>query len=169
MKKILLFSLLLLLSGCTHLYKMYEYEGADLESKFGSIGISVSGTWNEISKDPEVTELTSPYTIRIGFITPDKPDEEVMIKVISVGPSLEKVNYYKANETGITKKTFAYQSESNSSWYAVVISNIQPEHQPLTLKFEFHYRGSIEYYEVVLKPKYWEEHRSNFYDGIMSV
>lgn len=99
MKKFLLFSLLLLLSDCTHLYKMYE----------------------------------------------------------------------KANETGKTKKSFANQSESNSSWYAVVISNIQPEYQPLTLEFELHYRGSIESYKVVLKPKYWEEHRNNFYDGIMSV
>ncbi|WP_417535077.1 hypothetical protein [Methylophaga sp.] len=169
MKKIVLLSLLLLLSGCTHLYKMYEYEEVNLESNFGSIGVAVSGTWNEISKDPEITELASPYTIRIGFITPDKPDQEVMIKVISVGPSLEAVNYFKANETGVTKKSFAYQSDSNSSWYAVVISNIQPEYQPITLEFELHYRGSIESYKVVLKPKYWEEHRNNFYDGIMSV
>ena len=169
MKKTLLFSLLLLVSGCTHLYKMYEYEGVDLESKFGTIGVSVSGTWNEISKEPEITELASPYTMRIGFVTPDEPGEKIMIKVISIGPSLEAVNYYKANENGRTKKSFAYKSESKSSWYAVVVSNIKPEHKPLTLKFELHYQGAIEYYEVVLKPKYWEEHRNNFYDGIMSV
>jgi len=148
---------------------MYEYEGVDLESRFGTIGVSVSGTWREISKDPEITELTSPYTIRIGFITPDKSDQKIMIKVLSVRPSLEAVSYYKANETGKTKKSFAYQSESKTSWYAVVVSNIKPEYQPLTVEFELHYRGSIETFEVVLKPKYWEEYRSNFYDGIMSV
>lgn len=169
MKKIILLTLLLFLTSCTHLYKMYEYEGVDLESKFGTIGVSVSGTWNEVSKDPEITELTSPYRIRIGFITSEKPDQEVMIKVVSVEPSSAPVSYYKANEPGKTKKSFAYQAESKTSWYAVVVSNIEPDYKPLTVNFELHYQGVVEVYTVVLKPKYWEEHRNNFYDGIMSV
>lgn len=148
---------------------MYEYEGVDLESKFGTIEVSVSGTWNEVSKEPEITELTSPYRIRIGFITPDKADQEIMIKVISVETSSAPVSYYKANELGKTKKSFAYEEESKTSWYAAVVSNIESDYKPITVSFELHYNGAIEFYTVVLKPKYREEHRNNFYDGIMSV
>ena len=148
---------------------MYDYEGVMLNSQFGDLGISVEGRWNEISKDPDITEKSAPYHIRIGLVTTDDPGEKIEIRVIDIQPSKTPVSFYKANEVGVTKETFAYQKESESSYYSVLISDIYPDYQPITLKFQLHYKGLVEEYEVILQPEYWEDHRNNTVDGVMSV
>ncbi len=169
MKKFIVIVISTFLFGCTHLYKMYEYEGVELQSEFGEIAVSVSGTWKEISKDPDVTEKTGPYSVRIALITTDQPGEDIEIRVTDLTPSKTPVRFYKTNEIGQTKKTFAYQTESKTSYYSVLVSDIESDHEAILLKFELHYKGSIEKFDVELKPTFWKEHRNNFFDGIMSV
>ena len=169
MKKFIVIAISTFLFGCTHLYKMYEYEGLELQSKFGEIGVSVSGSWKEISKDPDVTEKTGPYSVRIALHTSEQAGENIEIRVTDIGPSKTPVRFYKANEVGQTKATFAYQKESTTSYYSVLVSNIESDHEVIFIKFEVHYKGGVEKFDVELKPKFWKEHRNNFFDGIMSV
>jgi hypothetical protein len=169
MKKLPIFLFITAILGCTHLYKLYEYKPVSVPCKFGVLQINAHGDWKKISEDPEITIKAEPYYVRIAYMSKDQPGKDIQINVISVTPSSEKWSVYELNVPGKTKKPFSRIEKTYTAEYTRLIQNIYPDHEPIKIELEIHYRGTIEKVYITLDPFLKKEHHNNTFDRFMSV
>lgn len=160
-----------MLVSCSHQYNYYSYYSDEAEIDSGTIAVYFSSaTFNKISEEPEITEHNEPFGFRVVFLTEDEPGEEIRINVLAVSPTNTQFTLYKLNELGVTKPTYGHrEKQARASGYSGLIKNITNGHQPIEIDLEVIYKGKSQRVKFKLKPEYREEHRNNWFDGVMSV
>ncbi|WP_321346263.1 hypothetical protein [Halopseudomonas oceani] len=170
MKKLLLLSIVIFVSGCTHLYKMHSYKDVEVELEAGLLAVSYSsGRWVKISKDPEITELSEPFTFRVVLLTDGLEGEKVRINVHEISGVAKGWSTYDLNVDEFTEPTYYKGRKEKSVGVAGLIKGVTSGYSEFSITFEVIYGDKSEMKTIKMLPVHWEERRNNWFDGIMSV
>jgi hypothetical protein len=165
MKYIVLLSMLSLILGCTHQYKLYDYEVANIEIDSGRVEIKLTGSWNPVSKKPEITERRNPYSLVIRVFS-NRVEAPIEIAVENITTGAGDIISINKKVGGVTRKPVSDLPPFTSFVYSGLILT---EHEPITVKGLVLLEGKSVPINVKIIPKYSEEKKNNTYEGIMGI
>ncbi len=174
MKKLLIPILIILLSGCSHLYKHYDYEAGRSQAHGGEVTVVLNGGFSVESKSPSITKVGSPYCVVVYWhsknLALEGNDIETRILSVTQESGLEiRVNATKQGKIKTPNKRFHPDAEDKSYFNAAACDLVIELHEPVTVQGVIVINGVEHEFKARLEPKYWQEHRNDTFDGIMSV
>ena len=168
MKYFFIFVLIFLTSGCTHLYKHYDFSENEVRVAGGKLRVELVGAWRQVSRSPEITKKENPYYIDMDFIIKDTPGKECKIYIDQLVFESGKVVDFELEEL-ITTKRWGIEILSRSVAHARFLDITLDEYAPVVLKARLTYENKVYPIEMKFRTKYIEIHGNNTIDAYMGI
>lgn len=174
MKLLLFFIIFFALSGCSHVYKHYDYDAGVTSSHGGVVTIVLNGWHKTISESPPITEVGNPYCTVVYWQSDDLALEgkkiETHIEFLSQESGLKiSISKIKSGTIQTPNKRFHPDSEDKTYFNAAACDLVIEKHEPVTIEGAIIIDGKSKKFKAKLKPKYWQERRNDTFDSMMSV
>lgn len=174
MKPLLLFAIMLAVSGCSHVYKHYDYDTGVTSAHDGKVTIVLNGHHTAVSESPPITKVGSPYCTVVYWqsedLTLEGKDIETHIALLSQKSGLRiSIDKIDVGKIKTPNKRFHPDSEDKIYFNAAACDLVIEKHEPVTIEGTIIIDGKPQKFKATLEPNYWQERRNDTFDAMMSV
>jgi len=174
MKIIPFLVIFLTLMGCNHLYHYYDYNPAKQQLNNGVILVELTGTFGEVSVNPDITERKNPYCALVYWTSQNKEmvGSEASIKILKISNEFGLSIALNEVDTGVVKAPDRkyYPKVEHESFFTGGVCGIHIDrHESVIIEGAVIINSRSQSFRVQLKVNYSKGRHNNSFDRIMSV